>query len=135
MPPKDKSKQTVADILAAANKKYTDKFSVGFESNAEFLDTDNMALNHLIGGGVPLGRISQFYGQSMSGKTTAALQTAAKTQKKIEDESLDKIILYLDYECALDEDYALALGLDINASNFLHFFICYGHELSSAVGS
>lgn len=119
MPPKSKAKSSVADILAEANKKYADKFSIGFESNAEFLDTGNMALNHLIGGGVPLGRISQFYGQSMSGKTTAALQTAAKTQKKIEDENLDKIILYLDYECALDEDYALALGLDINADNFL----------------
>src|SRR3954468_4197449 len=116
MPPKSKAKASVADILAAANKKYTDKFSVGFESSAEFLDTDNITLNHLIGGGVPLGRITQFYGQSMSGKTTAALQTAAKTQKKIRDENLGKIILYLDYECALDETYAQALGLDINDS-------------------
>jgi len=116
MPPKAKAKASVADILASANKKYADKFSVGFESNAEFLDTGNMALNHLIGGGVPLGRITQFYGQSMSGKTTAALQTAAMTQKKIREEKLDKIILYLDYECALDETYAEALGLDINDS-------------------
>jgi recombination protein RecA len=116
MPPKAKAKESVADILATMNKKYSDKFSVGFESNAEFLDTGNMALNHLIGGGVPLGRITQFYGQSMSGKTTAALQTAATTQKKIRDEELGKVILYLDYECALDEDYAEALGLDINDS-------------------
>src|SRR4051812_29615201 len=115
MPPKEK-KKTRADILAASTKKFGDEFSVGFQSNAEFLDTNNITLNHLIGGGVPRGRITQFYGQSMSGKTTAALQTAAKTQKKIRDENLGKIILYLDYECALDETYAQALGLDINDS-------------------
>lgn len=113
MPPA-KKKISRADILAAANKKYADKFSVGFSSNAEFLDTGNMALNHLIGGGVPRGRITQFYGQSMSGKTTAALQTAARTQKLIRENNLNQFILYLDYECALDETYAEALGLDLN---------------------
>lgn len=113
MPPKIK-KKTRADILAESNKKYADKFSIGFQSNAEFLDTGNMALNHLIGGGVPKARITQFYGQSMSGKTTAALQTAAITQQLIRSQGLDQFILYLDYECALDETYAEALGLDIN---------------------
>lgn len=112
MPPT--KKKTRADILAAANKKYADKFSVGFESNAEFLPTGNMALDHLIGGGVPKGRITQFYGQSMSGKTTAALQTAAMTQKMIRQSGSGQFILYLDYECALDETYATSLGLDLN---------------------
>lgn len=111
MPPAKKKSR--ADILAGLNKKYGDKYSVGFESKSEFLDTGNITLNHLIGGGVPLGRITQFYGQSMSGKTTAALQTAANTQKMIRAQGLEKFILYLDYECALDEDYAEALGLDI----------------------
>src|SRR3954471_9106378 len=113
MPPKEK-KKTRAEILAAANKRYPDKFSIGFESTAEFLDTGNMALNHLIGGGVPKGRITQFYGQSMSGKTTAALQTAAKTQKMLRETNSPQFILYLDYECALDETYAESLGLDLN---------------------
>jgi recombination protein RecA len=119
MPPTAK-KKTRADILGAANKKYGDKFSVGFQSNAEFLDTGNLTLNHLIGGGVPRGRITQFYGQSMSGKTTAALQTAAMTQKLIREKDLNQFILYMDYECALDATYATALGLDIkDESTFL----------------
>ncbi len=46
MPPK---KKTRADILAGLNKKYADKFSIGFQSNAQFLDTGNITLNHLIG--------------------------------------------------------------------------------------
>lgn len=119
MPPK---KKTRADILAEANKKYGDKFTEGFNSNAEFLNTNNLTLNHLIGGGVPRGRITQFYGQSMSGKTTAALQTAAATQQMIREKGLDQAILYLDYECALDEEYASALGLDIrDSSTFMMF--------------
>lgn len=122
MPPK---KKTRAEILAGLNKKLGDKYTVGFEANTEFLDTGNITLNHLIApkdgkGGIPRGRITQFYGQSMSGKTTAALQTAAMAQKKIREEGLEQFILYLDYECALDEDYAAALGLDINdGSSFM----------------
>jgi recombination protein RecA len=112
MPPV--KKKTRAEILSGLNKKYGDKYSVGFESKAEFLDTGNITLNHLIGGGVALGRITQFYGQSMCGKTTAALQTAAKTQQMLRATNTDKFILYLDYECALDEKYAKALGLDIH---------------------
>lgn len=121
MPPKDKAKAkaSVADILAGAAKKYSNKFSEGFHTDVEFLDTGNIALNDIIGGGVPLGRITQFYGKSMSGKTTAALQTAALAQKKIIAEDSDKIILYMDYECALDETYAKNLGLDIHHDSFL----------------
>jgi len=114
MPPKDKAKANVADILASANKKYADKFSLGFHSDVKFLDTGNMALNDIMGGGVALGRITQFYGKSQSGKTTAALQTAALAQKRIREEGLNKFILYMDYECALDADYAESLGLNIH---------------------
>ncbi len=119
MPPKEKAKASVADILAAANKKYADKYSVGFASNVRFLDTGNIALNDIMGGGVPVGRITQFYGKSQSGKTTAALQTAALEQQRIINESSDEIILYMDYECALDEKYAKSLGLDIHDDSFL----------------
>jgi len=118
MPPKAKAQESIADILATANKKYADKFSLGFTRNVQFFDTGNIALNSLIGAGVPRGRISQFYGQSMSGKTTAALQTAAMTQKKIIESGSEESILYMDYECALDGDYAYNLGLDLEHPSF-----------------
>ena len=93
MPPKDKAKANIADILAAANKKYADKYTVGFTSDVAFLPTDNIGLEDIIGGGVPVGRLTQFYGKSQSGKTTAALQTAGLVQKAIEAEESDDIIL------------------------------------------
>jgi protein RecA len=119
MPPKEKAKSTVADILAAANKKYADKYTQGFTTDVRFLDTGNIALNDILGGGVAVGRIAQFYGKSQSGKTTAALQTAAGEQRRILAEESDEIILYMDYECALDETYARSLGLNIHDDSFL----------------
>lgn len=119
MPPKEKAKASIADILAVANKKFADKYSVGFVSNVKFLPTNNIGLEDIIGGGVPVGRISQFYGKSQSGKTTAALQAAGLAQQAILEEGSDDIILYMDYECALDETYAKNLGLDVHDDSFL----------------
>jgi protein RecA len=119
MPPKERAKSDIASILAAANKKYADKFSVGFTADVDFMDTGNIALNDILGGGVARGRITQFYGKSQSGKTTAALQTAALEQQRIQRTGSDEVILYMDYECALDETYAMSLGLDINDDSFL----------------
>jgi recombination protein RecA len=119
MPPKKKDLKSIADILGEANKKYSDKFTKGFATNTRFLTTGNIALDDIMGGGVPVGRLTQFYGKSQSGKTTAALQTAAGEQQRILAEGSDEIILYMDYECALDETYAKSLGLDIHDDSFL----------------
>lgn len=119
MPPKEKAKTSIADILAAANKKYADKYTIGFVADVSFLPTNNIGLEDITGGGVAVGRITQFYGKSQSGKTTAALQTAGLVQKAIQQEGSDDIILYMDYECALDEAYAKNLGLDIHDDSFL----------------
>jgi recombination protein RecA len=119
MPPKDKAKQSISEVLAAANKKYADKYSQGFTTDAKFLPTNNIGLEDILNGGVAVGRIAQFYGKSQSGKTTAALQTAALQQQDILATGSDDIILYMDYECALDERYAKSLGLDIHDDSFV----------------
>jgi len=118
MPPKEKAKASIADILAEASKKYAGKYTEGFVADVNFLPTGNIGLDDILGGGVAVGRIAQFYGKSQSGKTTAALQTAAGVQKDILAEDSDDIILYMDYECALDEAYARSLGLDVHDPSF-----------------
>jgi recombination protein RecA len=118
MPPKEKAKATIADILAEASKKYAGKYTEGFVADVNFLSTGNIGLDDILGGGVAVGRIAQFYGKSQSGKTTAALQTAAGVQQAILAEGSDDIILYMDYECALDETYARSLGLDVHDGSF-----------------
>lgn len=118
MPPKEKAKASVAEIFAAAGKKYGDKYTKGFVADVKFLPTNNIGLEDILGGGVAVGRVAQFYGKSQSGKTTAALQTAGLVQQAILAEESDDIILYMDYECALDESYARSLGLDVHDLSF-----------------
>lgn len=115
-------------ILAKAQKKYN--LAVGplsqIAQDAIFISTGNIAIDHIIGGGLPLGRSVELAGPPSSGKTTTALQTAAELQKVIiagGDASKgikpDDKILYLDYEQTIDQTYAKALGLDIDHESFL----------------
>lgn len=65
-------------------------------------------IDEIIGGGYPLGRIIELYGPESSGKTTIALKAIASFQKA------GHICAFIDAEHALDPDYAIALGVDID---------------------
>lgn len=116
MPPKKKvTGQTVQEILASAKVKFGDKLTVGFKSDVNVISSGSIALDEVLDvGGIPEGRSHMFVGPPSSGKTSAALTFAGVIQKRIREEQSDQIILYLDYECALDEEYAEALGFDIS---------------------
>lgn len=72
-------------------------------------DSGSHNLNDLLGGGYPEGRIVEIYGPESSGKTTVALHAVAEAQKA----DLEKLVLYVDTENALDVNYAQALGVDL----------------------
>jgi len=119
--PKDPN-PSMDDLLREISKKYD--VSVGPMSAVvpptEALTTGNLAIDYNTGiGGLPIGRITELYGQPSSGKTTTALQTAVELQRRIIAEGRDEHILYLDFEHALDEDYAMSLGLDVEHPTFL----------------
>jgi recombination protein RecA len=64
-------------------------------------------LDYIIGRpGIPLSRLSILTGIEASGKTTLALQLAAQVQAQ------GGIVMYIDAEHKLDEDYAKVLGVD-----------------------
>ncbi|PIT87492.1 MAG: recombinase RecA [Candidatus Magasanikbacteria bacterium CG10_big_fil_rev_8_21_14_0_10_40_10] len=58
--------------------------------------------------GVPRGRIIEIYGPEASGKTTIAQHIVAEVQK------LGGIAAFVDAEHALDPDYAIKIGININ---------------------
>jgi protein RecA len=118
----------VQALLASAAKKYD--LTVGSMNNVvegiQFMTTGNIAIDYAMGGGVPYGRSVELFGPPSCGKTTTAIQTAVNLQKVIiagGDKKLGvsakDVILYLDYEHAMDKDYAKALGLDVNHPSFL----------------
>lgn len=121
-------KDELAKILAGAEKKY------GFPAAAmgdiavptKWISTGNMVIDYVIGGGIPMGRVIEIAGMPSSGKTTTALQAAANLQRIINSGGdpergigpEDKI-LYLDYEQAMDPEYAASLGLDVFHDSFI----------------
>lgn len=59
-------------------------------------------------GGLPYGRICEIYGPESSGKTTLTLAVIAEAQKQ------GKTCAFVDAEHALDPDYAIKLGVNLD---------------------
>lgn len=83
----------------------------------EYLDIERVSsgsigLDMALGGGYPKGRIIEIYGAESSGKTTTALHAAVQVQKQ------GKMVLYLDYENAIDPEYCESIGLDLSKEKF-----------------
>jgi recombination protein RecA len=72
------------------------------------ISTGAINLDAAIGvGGIPRGRVTEIYGPESSGKTTLCLHVVANAQKA------GGVAAYIDAEHALDTDYAIKLGVDV----------------------
>lgn len=76
--------------------------------NVETLSSGSIGLDIALGGGLPVGRITEIYGHEASGKTTVALSVIATAQRQ------GMQCAFIDAEHALDPRYAQALGVDID---------------------
>ena len=65
-------------------------------------------LNYMTYGGIPVGRIAEFYGADGSGKTTTAIDVAGNAQRMFSD----KKVLFVDIEHTFDSCWATKLGLN-----------------------
>jgi recombination protein RecA len=122
VPPKKKAepkKLTLAETLTQL-RTGKDKEPIGVLEEfkpVEGLTTGNLLLDAVTGvGGLPKGRITELIGPPSSGKTTCALQTAAKLQQA------GGYVMFVDYEYALDKDYAQALGIDTKDPSFIYLW-------------
>ena len=66
-------------------------------------------LNDITYGGIPVGKLVEFYGEEHGGKTTTALDVVANYQQLY-----DRAVLYVDAENALDTVWATKLGIDLD---------------------
>jgi recombination protein RecA len=126
---KNDAKSRVADILASASKKYN--LNAGpmnqVMENVKSIPTGNISIDSITGvGGLPMGRLIEAYGPPSSGKTTMAIQAAASLQRIIigggdpeRGITPDDLIVYADWEHAMDPAYCLKLGLDTNHPSFV----------------
>lgn len=72
------------------------------------------AIDALIHGGYPEGKVTILHGAEATGKTTLALQCAREFQKN------DGIVIYIDWEYKLNLDYARGLGVDLECMALPH---------------
>ena len=69
-------------------------------------------MNYCTFGGIPVGKITEFYGEEHGGKTTTALDIVANYQNS--DDSDDaRDVLYIDAENTLDIEWAKKIGVDV----------------------
>lgn len=74
----------------------------------ERFSTGSVGLDWATGGGIPRGRIVEFYGTEGGGKTTIAIKVLVSAQSK------DGLVGFIDAEHSFDEGWAKQNGLDID---------------------
>jgi len=85
------------------------------KSNKKFISSGCKLLDCVLGGGWPLGRVSNIVGDKSSGKTLLAIEACVNFNMDYADGN----IYYMEAEAAFDEDYAAALGMPVNEIDFL----------------
>ena len=75
---------------------------------SEWVSTGTVVLDTIMGGGLPVGRITEIYGSPSSGKSLIAAQIAAQAQQA------GHIVAYIDTENAVSIDMMEKLGVNID---------------------
>lgn len=121
-------------VLKSLNKKYSNSIldlRNGKDSipEVERIPIEHPGISELLGGGLPVGRVVEFYGDYSSGKSSLAEYICGQVQKadcKIVDENGDiklnkdgipqtrkGVVVYVDTENAISLDYAKIHGLNV----------------------
>jgi recombination protein RecA len=116
--PKNGVQQETHEIIESISKKYGEGI-ITVLGRSKFKDQPTLSTGSLIldreaGGGYPLGKIVEIYGEHASGKTTLALHAVRECQKK------GKQAVWFDVENALNAKHALNVGVDINKLLVVH---------------
>ena len=75
----------------------------------ERISTGSLALDEITGGGYPVGRMIELFGQESCGKSTTCYHAMAEAQRKYPD----KFVALIDSEMSNDNSYASALGVKV----------------------
>jgi len=110
-------------IFKSTGQKPADTKSLAFP----FVSSGSTLMDHMIGGnltsdgksrkcpGYPRKKITEIYGPEASGKTTLALHGIVEAQRE------GGIAMFLDFEHALDHDYARNVGVDYHKDKLLYY--------------
>jgi RecA/RadA recombinase len=98
--------------------KSIDGLGIGFNDPTDWVSTGNYCLNHLISGdfhgGIPLGKVTVFAGESGAGKSYICAGNIIKAAQ-----AQDIFVVLVDSENALDESWLKALEVDTSEEKLL----------------
>ena len=100
------------EIMKNANKRFKEEIITQGLSEYSYkrIPFTSPRMNYCTFGGIPVGKITEFYGEEHGGKTTTALDIVANYQKSDDDRD----VLYIDAENTLDIEWAKKIGVDID---------------------
>lgn len=100
------------EIVKNANKRAKEEImTVGLnEYNYKRIPFTSPRMNYCTFGGLPVGKLIEFYGEEHGGKTTTALDIVANYQNCGDGRD----VLYVDAENTLDVEWAKKLGVDVD---------------------
>ena len=105
------TKPTLNMVMAQINKKagetVVQRLGKMEKIDADRIPTGVKRLDEALGGGLPLGRVVEFYGLPASGKTLVAQLIISQAQKMGGD------CVFVDAEGAFDPDFAKKLGVNV----------------------
>ena len=102
----------MADVMKEFNKKAKEDIVKQGVTSYEFkrIPFTSPRMNYCTFGGLPVGKLIEFYGEEHGGKTTTALDVVANFQQMEEERK----VLWCDCENTLDAEWAKKLGVDID---------------------
>lgn len=100
------------EIMKNLNKKFDDDILHKGISTFDYqrIPFTSPRLNYMTYGGLPMGKLIEFYGEEHGGKTTSALDIVSNYQRM----ENAKGVLYADLENTLDIVWATKLGVDVD---------------------
>ena len=100
------------EIMKQTNKRFQEEVLTHGMSEFAYkrIPFTSPRMNYCTFGGIPVGKITEFYGEEHGGKTTTALDIVANYQKS--DDCRD--VLYIDAENTLDVEWAKKIGVDVD---------------------
>lgn len=104
------------ELIKNMNKKAKEEIvTVGLnEFDYERIPFTSPRMNYCTFGGLPVGKLTEFYGAEHSGKTSSALDIVANFQKIESRKENPRKVLYCDCENALDVEWAKKIGANID---------------------
>ena len=100
------------EVISNMNKAAKEEIvTVGMKSyDYDRIPFTSPRMNYCTFGGIPVGRLIEFYGEEHGGKTTSALDIVANFQNMD-----DRKVIYVDAENSLDVEWARKLGVDVES--------------------